>query len=412
MPRTDADEAREMLRELHELTNTLGIPIVGSTMVKVRKPQARYLVGGGTAESVVEQANECDADVIIFDDPLLPSQQRNWEELSELAVIDRQEVILDIFAGRAQTREARLQVQLARAFYSLPRLKRKWTHLHRQRGATGGMGMRGEGEQQLEVDSRLVRTRIAKLKEQLKEVRQHRHTQRSQRMRKPVPVAAIVGYTNAGKSTLLNTMTDAGVFVEDKLFATLDPTVRRVTLPNRQELLLADTVGFIRKLPHSLVEAFKSTLEETFMADFLVEVVDATTDQLEERLETTRDVLTELGASEKRMITVFNKVDLVKDELTLRRLARKYDDAIFVSAKTGQGIEEFRDRLALELSHGLERKHLRIPHSRHDLVARLHRSCAVLEQRHEDDAVYLTADIPKQMLSELAAFFLDSKENC
>jgi GTP-binding protein HflX len=403
-PEQTTEEAEVLLAELAELSDTLGVQVVGRQVARIRKPQSRYLVGEGKAEELLAAAVDVEADVIIFDDYLTPSQQRNWEALGELAVIDRQEVILDIFGQRAQTSEAALQVELARANYTLPRLRRRWTHLHRQRGAAGGLGGRGEGEQQIEVDSRMVRRRIARLKTQLEEVRKHRRTQRSKRLRRPVPVAAIVGYTNAGKSSLLNTMTHAKVLAEDKLFATLDPTVRRVELPNNQPLLLADTVGFIRKLPHLLVEAFKSTLEETALADLLVEVVDITSQAIDDEQKTTREVLAELGADDKPMITVFNKVDLLDDPLRLRRLQRRHPDALFVSARTGQGLEALAERLAEAVSRNLQQLDLLIPHSRYDLLARLHSAGAVLNEAYEEDGVHVTASVPPDLRAAVAEF--------
>lgn len=407
-PEVGTEEARELLAELAELSATLGVQAVGSTMVKLRAVQPRYLVGAGKAQEILDLANSCGAEVLIFDDPLSPSQQRNWEEFADLAVIDRQEVILDIFANRAHTREAALQVELARATYALPRLRRRWTHLHRQRGAAGGQGSRGEGEQQLEVDSRLVRTRISRLKEQLEEVEKHRRVQRSHRQKRPVPVAAIVGYTNAGKSSLLNAMAHTDVFVEDKLFATLDPTVRRLALPNREELLVADTVGFIRKLPHMLVEAFKSTLEETLMADFLIEVIDVTSDQVEEHRATTRAVLAEIGAGEKPVVLVLNKIDLVTDELARRRLRRAYPEAIQISARSGEGLPELSAALARELAAALHEQELLVPHNRYALVTLLHRRGAILGEKHEEAGVRLRARVPADLVSAVLDYVVAS----
>lgn len=403
-PDTGTDLARELLAELAELAGTLRMQVVGSLMVKLRNPQPRYLVGAGKAREILDLAHSCAADVLIFDDPLTPSQQRNWEEFADLAVIDRQEVILDIFADRAHTREATLQVELARATYALPRLRRRWTHLHRQRGAAGGQGSRGEGEQQLEVDSRLVRSRIARLKEQLDEVEKHRRVQRRQRLKRPVPVAAIVGYTNAGKSSLLNALVQADVVVEDKLFATLDPTVRRLVLPNRQEVLLVDTVGFIRKLPHLLVEAFKSTLEETLMADFLIEVIDVTSNQIDEQRGTTRSVLAEIGAGAKPVIVTLNKIDVVADEVTRRRLRRAYPEALLISARTGEGLPELTGVLARELEAALHEEELLVPHDRYALVALLRRRSAVLAEKFEEIGTRLRARVPSDLAAAVADY--------
>ena len=398
--------ATELLAELGELSRTLGVRLLGSTLVRLRTPQPRYLVGAGKAKEIVAQARACAADVIIFDEPLTPSQQRNWEELADMAVIDRQEVILDIFAERAQTRAASLQVALARATYALPRLVRRWTHLHRQRGAVGGQGMRGEGEQQLELDSRQVRLHISRLKTQLKEVEKHRRVQRHQRLKRPMPVAAIVGYTNAGKSSLLNALTDTSVLVEDKLFATVDPTVRRLLLPNHQEVLLVDTVGFIRKLPHLLVDAFKSTLEETLMADFLIEVIDVTSAQIEEHRNTTRKVLAEIGGGDKPAVMVLNKIDLVTDDLTRRRLTRTYPEAILISTRTGEGLPQLAQTLARELDAALLEQHLLVPHDRYDIVALLRRRSAILAEAYEDEGIRLRARIPTDVLASVAAFIV------
>jgi GTP-binding protein HflX len=306
-PGEDQATAEDHLRELTQLSDTFGVEVLTREVVPLRQMNAAYYLGEGKAQEIKAAAVALDADVIIFDDDLSPSQQRNWEKLTKKAVIDRREVILGIFADRAQTREARLQVELARAEYSLPRLTRAWTHLERQRGGTGGRG--GAGESQLEVDRRLLRLRIDKLKRDLKHVRQVRATQRQTRLTIPIPTAALVGYTNAGKSSLLNALTGAGVYVADQLFATLDPTTRRITLPNNQPLLVTDTVGFVRKLPHSLVEAFKATLEEATLANVLLHVVDCSHPGALEQKHATEEVLKELGALDRPTILVLNKVD-------------------------------------------------------------------------------------------------------
>jgi GTPase len=398
------ETCRELLAELEELCRTLGVCVIGSTMVRLRAPQPRYLVGSGKAHEIMTLAREAGADVLVFDDPLSPSQQRNWESLADLAVIDRQEVILDIFAARAQTREAALQVALARATYALPRLQRRWTHLHRQRGAVGGQGMRGEGEQQLELDSRMVREQIMRLKEQIEEVKKHRRVQRSHRLKRPLPVAAIVGYTNAGKSSLLKALTGTDVFIEDKLFATLDATVRRLALANHQELLLVDTVGFIRKLPHLLVDAFKSTLEETLMADVLIEVIDVTSVALDEHRRTTRAVLEEIGAGAKPVIAALNKIDCIADDLTRRRLQRAHPDAIPISALTGEGLAQLAETLGRALDENLAEQDLLIPHDRYDLVALLRRRSAVVAESYEEGGVALRARVPPDLAAAVAAF--------
>ncbi len=399
-----AELARELLDELAELSATLGVEVVGEQLVHLREPQPRYLVGSGKADELRAAARACGAEVIIFDDPLTPSQQRNWEAHADLAVIDRQEVILDIFAARAQTREAVLQVDLARANYAMPRLRRRWTHLHRQRGAAGGMGSRGEGEQQLEVDARLVRGRIERLKEQLDEVQKRRRVQRQQRQKRPVAVAAIVGYTNAGKSSLLNALTRAQALTADQLFATLDPAVRRLVLPNHQELLLVDTVGFIRKLPHQLVEAFKSTLEETLMADFLIEVVDITSRDLDAQRRTTRAVLDEIGAGDKPLLVALNKVDLVADPLERRRRQRACPEGLPISARTGEGLPELTEALCRELEAALHEQLLLVPHDRYAVVTLLRRRSAILEEAYDEAGIRLRVRVPNDLLAAVAAY--------
>lgn len=394
-------DAEELLNELQELVENLQIAVVGRILVNLRAPTPATLVGSGKAGEIVEAAKALDCDVIIFDETLSPAQQRNWEKLSGVAVIDRQEVILDVFADRAQTREAVIQVALARMEYSLPRLTRAWTHLSRQ-GGKGGMG--GEGETQLEQDRRLVNDRITRLKRELVDVRKQRGVQRHKRQRVPVPTAAIVGYTNAGKSSLLNTLTGAHVLAEDKLFATLDPTTRQLLLRGNQKLLVTDTVGFIRRLPHGLVEAFKATLEEALVANFLIHVLDVTAPNLAAHHETTMSVLKELGADEgKRILTVFNKVDAAT-EAQINTAHLLDADGIFVSARTGQGLDGLVDRCLELIADAFNSLELLIPHSRYDLIARLHEVGHVQHEEQEDDGVRLHARIPPSQSAVFAPF--------
>lgn len=400
-PDDGLESVNELLDELNELSRTLGVRVTGQQIAPLSEPRPRYLLGSGKASEIIDKARDAGADVIIFDDPLSPAQQRNWEQLANMAVIDRQEVILDIFGQRAHTREAELQIALARSEYDLPRLKRRWTHLSRQRGAGT---LRGEGEQQIEVDSRLVKTRIAKLRRQLDEVRVKRRTQRKKRLQRPIPNATLVGYTNAGKSSLLNALTGADVVTENKLFVTLDPTTRRVVLPNHQTLVLSDTVGFIRKLPHSLIDAFKATLEEAAVADFVIEVLDAGSKDIEHHHETTRQVLRELGIDNKFTITVCNKVDLVTDNYTVPRLRRRFGDPVFVSAKTGQGIDDLIKRLAGQVGQALSTVDLSIPHERYDLVALLHRTCNVVDEKTTDEGTEIRAAIPDDVMASVKNF--------
>lgn len=395
-------EAAELLAELEELVQNLRIDIVGQELVNLRQPTPATLIGSGKTEEIIEAAKAAEADLIVMDESLSPAQQRNWEKLSGLAVIDREEVILDIFADRASTREAVLQVALARMEYSLPRLTRAWTHLSRQRGK-GGMG--GEGETQLEQDRRLVNDRIVKLKRELGEVRKQRGVQRHKRQRVPVPTAAIVGYTNAGKSSLLNALTGASVLAEDKLFATLDPTTRQLLLKGNQKLLVTDTVGFIRRLPHGLVEAFKATLEEAIVADFLIHVLDVTAPNVAAHHATTLGVLGELGADAKRMLTVFNKVDAA-DEAHLMRARALAPDAIFVSARTGAGLPELVDRCLELIADAFGDLKLLIPHSRYDLIARAHQIGHVQKEEQLDNGVLMHVRIPPNQQAAFLAFAL------
>ncbi|MEW5814613.1 MAG: GTPase HflX, partial [Spirochaetota bacterium] len=297
---TEVQLAENLLYELASLTRNIGLQITGSILVRLNVITPRYLLGTGKTQEIISLAKEHNADCIIIDAELTPSQQRNWEKLSGLCAIDRHEVILEIFAAHASTREAVLQVGLARMEYSLPRLKRAWTHLSRQRG--GLRGTRGEGEAQLEVDRRIVLRKIDRMKKELAKVHLQRALRRKQREKFDLPTASFVGYTNAGKSSLLNRLSDSKVLVEDKLFATLDPTTRRIELDNGQNLLLTDTVGFIRKLPHDLIDAFKSTLEEVVLSDFLILVLDASSPEITEHYTTTMAVLRELEAADKPII--------------------------------------------------------------------------------------------------------------
>jgi GTP-binding protein HflX len=393
-------EAAELLVELKELVENLRIVVAHSELVNLRRATPSLLLGSGKAQEIVDLAKAQGADVIVFDEALSPAQQRNWEELSGLAVIDRQEVILEIFSDRAHTREAVLQVALARMEYSLPRLTRAWTHLSRQRGK-GAMG--GEGETQLENDRRTVRDRITHLKAELKKVVSQRSVQRTKRQRVPIPTCAIVGYTNAGKSTLLNSLTGAEVLAANQLFATLDPTTRQLILRGNQKLLVTDTVGFIRRLPHGLVEAFKATLEEVVVADFLVHVVDVTNPNFEEHHATTLAVLGELGAAEQTIVTVFNKIDAATAAMR-QRARRLVPDALFVSAKTREGLDTLEARCLELIAEAHASTELLVPHERYDVIARLHATGHVQSEEQLDDAVRLIGRYPPTQAAFFAPF--------
>ena len=395
-------EGAELLAELRELVETLGLAITGTTLVHLRGPSPAFLLGRGKVAEVIAQAKETGADVIVIDETLSPAQQRNWEAESLLAVIDRQEVILEVFADRAQTREAMLQVELARQEYFLPRLKRAWTHLSRQRGR-GSLG--GEGETQLEQDRRTVRDRIAHLREALGEVRKQRSVQRQRRLRVLVPTCAIVGYTNAGKSCLLNRLTGATVHVEDKLFATLDPTTRQLALPNNQKLLITDTVGFIRRLPHGLVEAFKATLEEVVVADFLIHVLDVTNPDVARHHVTTLAVLAELGAERKTIIDVFNKTDIA-DPAAIESARILAPGALFISAKTGAGLDKLLEHCAACVARDFASTELLVPHDRYDVISRLHEVGHIHAQELRDDGVHILGRFPAAHSAIFAPFLV------
>jgi len=410
LPGEDNVTTRSLLDELRELVTTLGIGIQHEVQLSIRKPQAKFLLGTGKAKEMIEQAKAHNCDVIVFDNELTPAQQRNWEQAADdkILVIDRQEVILDIFGKRAQTKEAVLQVELARLEYNLPRLKSAWTHLSRQRG--GGSTQRDAGETQQELDQRMVRTQITRVKRELESVIQHRHVQRKKRMTVPVPTCAIVGYTNAGKSSLLNQLTNSDILVEDKLFATLDPTSRRCPLPSGQPLIITDTVGFVRNLPHRLVNAFKATLEEAVVSNFLIHVLDVNSPEIEAHAETTLSVLHGLGADEKRIITVFNKIDDLWSEDIRLTLSFRYPEALFVSAHTGEGIPELLERIEAIVESDFAQLRLIIPHNRYDLVARLHREGGVRKEEARDDGTYIVGSVPERMLSALHPFLLGNDE--
>ncbi len=411
LPGDTDSTTRSLLDELRELVTTLGISIQHEVQLAIRKPQAKFLTGSGKAEELIEEAKANNCDVIVFDNELTPAQQRNWEQAADdkILVIDRQEVILDIFGKRAQTKEAVLQVELARLEYNLPRLKSAWTHLSRQRG--GGSMQRDAGETQLELDQRMVRTQITRVKRELEGVIQHREVQRKKRMTVPVPTCAIVGYTNAGKSSLLNKLTNSDILTEDKLFATLDPTSRRCPLPSGQPLVVTDTVGFVRNLPHRLVDAFKATLEEAVVSNFLIHVLDINSPEVEAHAETTLSVLRGLGADEKKIITVFNKIDDLWSEDTRLALSFRYPDALFVSAHSGEGIPELLKHMEAIVESDFAQLRLLIPHDRYDLVARIHREGGVRKEEARDDGTYIVGSVPERLLSAVHPYLLANDES-
>ena len=408
----EAAESESLLEELGELVKTLGIEVVEAVLPKCREMHKKFLCGTGKAAEIVELARAHECDVIVIDNGLAPSQQREWEKLADLCVIDREEVILDIFAKRAHTKEARLQVELARMQYALPRLARMWGHLDREGGGAGGQGgggaSRGMGEKQIEVDRRLANMSIDRCKRELEAVRKQRKTQRKERERYETPHAAIVGYTNAGKSSLLNILSGADVMAKDMLFATLDTTTRRIDLPDGQPLLITDTVGFVRNLPHRLVEAFKATLEEAVLADFLIHVLDATAPEIERFHDTTLEVLKELGAEDKEIITILNKIDLVTDPEELAVLDRKFPGALHVSSITGLGLEQLLKGCSEILADRVRCNDYRIPQQRADLVGLLHREAKVISTEYDGDDILVRAVVPPTIAGRLETFISKS----
>lgn len=415
MPGESRRERTALLAELVDLVENLGIGIAESSLEYTREIQAKYLCGIGKAEEIRQKAEDLRADCVIFDNLLSPSQQREWEKLVEVPVIDREEVILDIFAQRARTREAVMQVDLARMQYALPRMAGMWKHLDRQRGGSGGgkgggAAARGEGEKQIEVDRRLAHERIEAIRDELEVVRRQRGTQRKERARQGIPAAAIVGYTNAGKSSLLNLLTGAGVLAKDILFATLETTSRKIELPDGQPLVLTDTVGFIRNLPHRLVEAFKSTLEEAVVADFLILVVDAGDPEALRHYETTCEVLAELGAQDKPMVVVWNKADTLPEEQresTLSALAAKVScPSLSMSVLEEQGVDALLSACVEMLSHRVTRCTYRIPLSESRIIAIMHRDGKVLSTEYEGNDALVEAILPREFANRIEQYRL------
>ncbi len=401
-----ASEARQHISELARLVDTLGFRVLDSRVLRGNTPHPGLFIGSGQADELASLADELEADALVFDDELSPSQQRNLERRTRVSVSDRHEIILEIFHEHAVTREARLQVEKAELAYQLPRLRRAWTHLSRQRG--GMKGTRGEGETQLEIDRRRITSRQQQLERELREVRRHRATMRQKREAVPVPTVALVGYTNAGKSSLLTALTGQTVLRQDKLFATLDPKSARMALPAGVEVIVTDTVGFIRKLPHDLVEAFQSTLEETVRADILLHVVDASSPQAADEVATTRAVLAEIGADTASLVVVLNKMDLLGyDEHTISSAAvhvAGVDSGVPVSSLTGAGIPALRERIAGLVTTHRSEEDLLFPPDRWDLVAMLHREARVVREEIENEQVKVRAEMGSRLRDLLSEY--------
>ena len=392
----EGDDAEDSLTELAELVKTAGATVVGTLIQKRELIHPGYYVGTGKVQEIQELIEQTGATGIVCDDELTPAQLRNLEDALDTKVMDRTLIILDIFAARATTSEGKIQVELAQLKYRLGRLTGMGTSMSR---LGGGIGTRGPGEKKLEVDRRLIKDRIAQLNRELKEVRQHREVTRAQRAKNHVPVAAIVGYTNAGKSTLLNRLTDAGVLEEDKLFATLDPTTRVLELPGRQEILLTDTVGFIRKLPHHLIEAFKSTLEEAKYADYIIHVVDSSNPQMEKQMHIVYETLSDLEVKDKPVVTLFNKQDKRKDDEPLRDM--KADHVLHISAAKGEGLDEVKELLCELLRENKILLERLISYQDAGIIQQIRKQGELLKEEYRPEGIYIEAYVPMQLYGKL-----------
>lgn len=392
----EGDDAEDSLAELAELVKTAGATVVGTLIQKRELIHPGTYIGTGKVAELAELVTELGATGVVCDDELSPAQLRNLEDMLDTKVMDRTLIILDIFAARATTSEGKIQVELAQLKYRMSRL----TGLGRSMSRLGGgIGTRGPGEKKLEMDRRLIKDRIAQLNRELKEVRQHRDVTRAQREKNQIPVVAIVGYTNAGKSTLLNTLTDAGVLEEDKLFATLDPTTRTLELPGRQEILLTDTVGFIRKLPHHLIEAFKSTLEEAKYADYILHVVDSSNPQMDKQMHIVYETLYNLDIRDKTVITLFNKQDARNDSEPLKDF--KADHTLGISAKNGTGLEELKALLCELLRENKVLVERIVPYDKAGVIQLVRKAGELLEEDYRQEGIYIKAYVPMEVYGKL-----------
>jgi GTP-binding protein HflX len=402
-----AQDAENSLRELASLAETAGSTVLAGLIQRRHRPDSGTWLGSGKAQELRDIVIAEGADTVICDSELAPSQRRGLEDVVKVKVIDRTALILDIFAQHAKSREGKAQVELAQLQYLLPRLRGWGESMSRQAGgrvAGGeGIGSRGPGETKIELDRRRINSRISRLRRDLKSMKTHRDTKRSGRRHNGVPSVAIAGYTNAGKSSLLNRLTGAGVLVQNQLFATLDPTVRRAETADGREYTLADTVGFVRQLPHQLVEAFRSTLEEVADSDLLLHVVDGSHPDPEGQISAVRAVLADVGATDVKEVIVVNKADVADPEV-LDRLLRHQKHSITVSARTGQGIDELRALIAAELPRPTIDIDVLVPYSRGDLVSRLHEEGEILSSEHTSEGTRVKARVHPDLAGELGAF--------
>lgn len=403
----------DSLAELELLAETAGIEVLATLTQNLEAINSRTFIGSGKVEELKLLAEELDVGVILFDEELTPRHQRELEEVlgKSVKIIDRSALILDIFSQHARTREGMLQVELAQLEYRLPRLTRAWTHLARQAGgaagrtgSTGGVGLRGPGETQLEVDRREIKTRIVRLKDELEKVREHRLRHREHRRKTNVPVVALVGYTNAGKSTLLNTLTNADIYVADKLFATLDPTARQVELTSGQTIVLTDTVGFIQKLPTQLAAAFRATLEEIAEADLLIHVVDVSHPNAAQQKKTVLETLIDIGAGDIPVLTVYNKVDLLSGEELEAARANHENQALFISARNGTGLEALLDAVGRELLTAYTALDVLLPYDQGQLVSVFHEKGHVLSLEHTGKGILISGYVPKEIQAQFTPY--------
>ena len=407
----------DSMKELARLADTAGVKVVGYETQKLDNPNPKTYIGSGKVDEVKEMAEALDVDMVIFDNELSPRHQRELERAfgESIRVIDRTALILDIFAQHAQTKEGRLQVELAQYEYRLPRLTRAWTHLARQAGGgggraggVGGVGLRGPGETQLEVDRRMITRRIELLKQELDKIRAHRDRYRQRRKKSRIPVVSLVGYTNAGKSTLLNRLSDADVYVADQLFATLDPTTRRVELPGGQTVLFTDTVGFIQKLPTELIAAFRATLEEITEADVLLHLVDITHENASAQAKAVHETLVEIGAGDLPIVTAFNKIDLLKDPDAAIATLDQFSNTYPISAMTGNGLDRLLSAVEGELFESFIDLKVLIPYNKGELLSQFHEFGQVLEIESKEDGSVIIGSLPRRLVYKFEPYLIKS----